>query len=84
MLHAQGWRPDWGTVPSWLAAAGGIATVAAFVVAYRLYQHERDDRKAREEADRRRQAELITVWEIEGASGGPAETRRTGPVFGWG
>lgn len=31
MLRAHGWRIAWGTVPDWVAAVGGVATVGALV-----------------------------------------------------
>ena len=34
MLHTQGWRIALGTLPEWLSAVGGIATVGALVVAW--------------------------------------------------
>lgn len=55
MLHARGWRIAWGTMPDWLAALGGLATVGALFVAWRVYQRDVDSRQ-------RQQAENITAW----------------------
>jgi hypothetical protein len=66
MLYAQGWRVAWGSMPDWLAAIGGIATVGALLVAWLLYRHEVDtrvrDESLRGVVERRRQAELLTAW----------------------
>lgn len=38
-LHNRHLWINWGTVPDWLAAIGGVATVAALVVAWAVYRH---------------------------------------------
>jgi hypothetical protein len=76
LLHADGWRVAWGTMPDWLAAVGGVATVGALFVAWRVYLHAKETRdedetlrddaeRKRQDAERRQQAELITVWIIK-------------------
>lgn len=66
MLHSQGWRVAWGTMPDWLSAFGGLATVGALVIAWLVYRHEvksrRDDEYTRIETERRKQAENLTAW----------------------
>lgn len=66
MLRALGWRIAWGTVPDWVAAAGGVATVGALVIAWRVYRHDvqsrREDREHQYLAERKAQAENITAW----------------------
>lgn len=68
MLHVRGWRPQWGNVAEWFGAAGAIATVLALVVAWRVYQADKtartDEDTRREDAEQRRQAELISGWFI--------------------
>lgn len=68
MLHTRGWRVAWGTLPDWLAAGGGVATVGALVVAWLVYRHDiksrRDDERQRVAVERRRQAELLSAWFI--------------------
>lgn len=55
MLHAQGWRIAMGTMPDWLAAAGGLATVGTLVVALLVYRRNT-------KTDRRQQAEAVLAW----------------------
>lgn len=55
MLHARGWRIAWGTLPEWLAAGGGLATVGALVVAWLVYRHD-------VKTERSQQAESILTW----------------------
>lgn len=88
MLHARGWRIVGGTLPDWLEALGGIATVLALIVAWRVYRHDvsarADDKVKRALDERRRQAELLTGWFIHG--GGArlrpriADGTRPGPI----
>lgn len=64
---------QWGTVPDWLAALGGLATVAALIVAWALYRHEvyvrREDQHAHRDEVERQQANAITAWVESGQPG---------------
>jgi hypothetical protein len=66
MLYQQGWRVAWGTMPEWLAAFGGAATVGTLILAWLVYQrdkqHREADQRAFREEKRREQAELITAY----------------------
>jgi hypothetical protein len=66
MLYQQGWRVAWGTMPEWLAAFGGAATVGTLILAWLVYQrdkqHREADQRAFREEKRREQAELITGY----------------------
>jgi hypothetical protein len=66
MLHARDWRIVGGTVPDWLEALGGLATVAALAIAWLVYRRDarnrRNDETTRRKEDHRKQAELITGW----------------------
>ncbi|WP_158019451.1 hypothetical protein [Mycolicibacter sinensis] len=66
MLRCQGWGISWGTMPDWISAFGGLATVLALVVAWLVYRHEvrsrQEDELTRIEAERREQAENLTSW----------------------
>ena len=66
MLGSQGWGISWGTLPDWISAFGGLATILALVVAWLLYRHEvksrQEDERNRTQTERRRQAENLTSW----------------------
>ncbi|MGB7872197.1 MAG: hypothetical protein WBM01_28690 [Mycobacterium sp.] len=55
MLRARGWRIAWGSLPDWLVAGGGLATVGALVVALLVYRRDVN-------IERRQQAESILAW----------------------
>lgn len=90
MLHARGWRVAWGTMPDWFAGVGGLATIAALIVAWLVYRNDvktrADDERQRAAIERRRQAGLLTAWFVDHGSArlGSAivDGSRPGPVPG--
>jgi hypothetical protein len=66
MLRSRGWGVPIGSVAEWVAAVGGLATVGALLVAWRVYRHDvdsrREDIRHQYVTDRRQQAENITAW----------------------
>ena len=62
-LHTAGWRTVTKTLPEWIGALASVATFAAFVIALVVYF---DNRRQQQRA----QAELITIWKLNGGESG--------------
>ena len=65
MLRSRGWGVPIGSLAEWVAAVGGLATVGALVVAWRVYRHDihsrREDRERQERNRQQIQADFAFV-----------------------
>jgi hypothetical protein len=64
MLRSRGWTVQWqwGNVAEWVAGVGTLAAFGALFYAAREWGIAHAERRDRIQADRRRQAELISAW----------------------